>query len=171
MKALPRPSLTLLWVARLYAVWELVSRLVRLIFYSSGPNTTICTYSSNSKVATYVVYSGPTASFVAEIVFFACLAFGLFLLHRPLGRIMVGSAAVGLLFMSSFWVLRVVYSLSMANSISSDFLYHKFLLLLAGSYCGAVLQVGYLWLALLPPEKTNKIETDHFPPFASPQIS
>ena len=187
MKALPMPSLKLLWVARIYAVWTLISSWVRLIFYSSGPHTEIATSSSKmelssaaqivhslpripetSTIITHVVYSGPTASFVVEIVFFACLAFGLFLLNRSLGRLMVGAAALGLLAMTFYGVLYLVYSATMASSVSSGF-HHTFLIILAGSYCNAVLLFGYIWLALQPPESPKNHHDYSLPNHPLPQ--
>jgi hypothetical protein len=169
MKALRKPSLTLLWVARLYAFWALIFRLVRLIFYSSVPNTIISDHDVNSKVTTVVVYSGPTTSLLIEVVLLACLAFGLLMLHRTLGRMMVGIAAVGLLTISGYGVLHLVYSMATANSVSADLLHIKLPIILASFSCGAALMFANMWLALQPPGGTNKLDSDNSPPFASPR--
>jgi hypothetical protein len=155
MKALPRPSLTLLWIARLYAMWTLILSLVRLIFYSSVPNTIISDHNVNSKVTTVVVYSGPTTSFLLEVVLLVCLTFGLLMLHRTLGRMMVGIAAVGLLTMSGYGILHLVYTMAMSNSVSAGFLHSKFPLILVSCFWNVVWQFVNIWLALRPPQNSK----------------
>ncbi len=178
MKALPMPSLTMLWVARLYAVWIFGFDFVRWISYSNERDTvTIVMPATNymsripetSVVNTVTVHHGPAASLFVTMFLSAFLVIGLLTLNRKFGRTIVGVAAVGFLSMTVYGVLHLVYDLATATSISSGFLHSIFPLILVSCFWNVVWQFVNIWLALRPPGRMNRIDRDNLPPFASPQ--
>jgi len=159
MKAQLRPSLALLWIARFYAVWVLGFGLVRFISYSTEPDRVVIHQNAPTGVSfgtgnsSLIVYHhGPTASLFFHVLLFACLTFGLFMLHQQLGRLMVGVAAVGVLSMTFYGVFRLVYLLAIASSIAVGFVHGKLPIILASSACSVVIQFFNIWLALRPPQ-------------------
>lgn len=171
MKALPRPSLLVLWLARLYATCVLIFDLMRLVFYSTEPHRVIITQGAPQDAHTgsssILVYSGPTASFLIQILLVAGLIFGLLMVHRKLGRTMVGIAALGLLSMAVYGAIRFFYLLAISNSIAVGFLHIKLPFFLVSVGCNILFQLANIWLALRPPHRMN-MESDNSTPFAAP---
>jgi len=166
----------LLWVARLYALWVLGFRLMHFVSYSREPDTVVVTQFAHpahttGNISTVITHHGPTVSLFVEVLLFACLTFGLLMVHRQVGRIMVGAAATCVLSMTIYNVLHLLYMLASANSISVAFLHITLPLTLLSCVFTVAFQSVNICLALRPPGQSNNIDCDNLPPFASPQSS
>ena len=153
----------LLWVARFYAVWAFAFNLIRLLYFSFGPNAVIINHDVHTGISYIVTYHGPTSSLLFHVLFYACLSFGLLLLHRLPGRIMVGIASVSLLAMDCYGGIHLAYLIAISNSVSAEFLHSKLSIIIAVSICNAALTFAYIWLALRPPEGTKSRNGNSLP--------
>jgi hypothetical protein len=176
MKALPRPSLTMLWIARLYAMWVIGFDFVRLISYSNEPDTvTVINPTTNSGAfpvtgaTTVIVHHGPTASLFVTVFISACLIIGLLMLNRKLGRMIVGASAVSLLSLTLYGLFHLLYLVATANSISTGFLHSKLPLILVSCFWNVVWQFVNIWLALRPPQNSKTFPHHSLPNSSLPQ--
>jgi hypothetical protein len=166
----PKPSLLMLWLARLYAVFALSLSLFRFVSFSREPDTVAINYSPapaemTGNMTTVVAHHATSNLFVGTLLW-ACLAFGLSTLNRKSGQRIVLAAAIASIGLNFYGVSHLLYMMALSNTLA---LHHAPLgEVFAGSACSLVIQLGNIWLALRPPI-SNERDENNLPPFSSAQ--
>ena len=172
MKPSPKPSLLMLWIARLYAMFGLSLSLFHLISYSRVQDTAVITYSPRASGMTgsssiIVTHHAPAATLYIGTLLMASLALGLFMLNRKSGQMIVLAAALGSLGLNFYGVSHLLYLIMRSHHPFSAYMHHSwFWEVFVSSACIVVIQLGNMWLALRPPALDKNGES-HLPPLSS----
>jgi hypothetical protein len=178
MKPLQMLDHVMLWVARFYAVFLVISNFAQLVLHSSDPDRVVITHFCGANAPGFTgtelistgYYHGPTTDLATQVLLYSCIAAGLLIIYRKFARKLVISAATISIGIGIYGVLRLAYLIAFSSSPGlaglSD---SSFLKIISGCALHTIVQAGNIWLVLRFPVSAGKSGDADHPPFMSMQ--
>jgi hypothetical protein len=166
MKALPRPSLLVLWIVRIFAIYTLIQALFRFHFYYYSPEHVLRSMIVSTESAETYRLSVLQAVSV-QIVIGAILVYGLFRLTSLATRYLLGISVSIAFFRVSYHFFKGLYVLAI---LPAKYAAASHILLMAEifQFAELILLLAVVWISLRPPEFSKSADDNILPNLPHP---